>query len=59
MTHEERNNTLSIVSDQIRNAVLNKGAHYTRGEAVVAATRYIYRLYDYYNVFGEKNHQWS
>lgn len=51
---EERNARLQVISESILNARLSRGVNYTRGQAVEAVTRYIYRLYDYYSVYGEK-----
>lgn len=43
-----------LLANAVMNARLSRAVSYTRGQAVEAVTRYIYRLYDYYAVYGEK-----
>lgn len=54
MTYEERIKTKKQIADAINNARLDITKTYTRGQAVAAVTTFLYRLYDFYELYDEK-----
>lgn len=54
MSNEERTEKRKILGNAISNSRLEQDYKYTRGEAVAAVTSFLYRLYDYYDIYNEK-----
>lgn len=54
MNSEERIKTKKQIADAIHNAKLDRTKMYTRGQAVAAVTTFLYRLYDFYELYDEK-----
>lgn len=54
MNSDERIKTKKQIADAINNARLDKTKTYTRGQAVAAVTTFLYRVYDFYELYDEK-----